>query len=58
MQKLEFHHKERIWVVLENKVQWRIFRPGREVVMTDWKKLHNEELHSLYSSPNIIWINI
>jgi hypothetical protein len=28
--------------------------PKRDEVTGDWKKLHNEELHNLYSSPNII----
>jgi hypothetical protein len=32
----------------------RIFGPKRDDVMGDWRKLHNEELHNLYSSPNII----
>jgi hypothetical protein len=32
----------------------RIFEPKRDEVMGDWKKLHNEELHNLYSSPDII----
>jgi hypothetical protein len=32
----------------------RIFGPKRDEVMGDWRKLHNEELHNLYSSPNII----
>jgi hypothetical protein len=33
----------------------RIFGPRRDEVTTrDWRKLHNEELHNLYSSPNII----
>jgi hypothetical protein len=31
----------------------RIFGPKRDEV-TDWRKLHNEELHNLYSSPSII----
>jgi hypothetical protein len=34
----------------------RIFRPKRNEVMGGWRKLHNEELHDLYSSPNIIRI--
>jgi hypothetical protein len=32
----------------------RIFGPRRDDVTEDWRKLHNEELHNLYSSPNII----
>jgi hypothetical protein len=33
-----------------------IFGPNRDGVTTGWKKLHNEELHNLYSSPSIIRI--
>jgi hypothetical protein len=32
----------------------RIVGPKRDEVKGDWRKLHNEELHNLYSSPNII----
>jgi hypothetical protein len=32
----------------------RIFGPKRDEVMAGWGKLHNEELHNLYSSPGII----
>jgi hypothetical protein len=32
----------------------RIFGPKRDDVTGDWRKQHNEELHNLYSSPNII----
>jgi hypothetical protein len=32
----------------------RIFGPKRDEVTGDWRKLHNEELHNLYSSPSII----
>jgi hypothetical protein len=38
--------------VFENRVL-RIFGPKREVDRS-WRKLHNDELHSLYSSPNIV----
>jgi hypothetical protein len=31
----------------------RIFGPKRDDVTGDWRKLHNDELHNLYSSPNI-----
>jgi hypothetical protein len=40
--------------VFENRVLRRIFGPKRDEVTRDWKKLHNEELQNLYSSPNII----
>jgi hypothetical protein len=40
--------------VIENRVLRRIFGPRREEVTGDWRKLHNEELHKLYSSPDII----
>jgi hypothetical protein len=40
--------------VFENRVLRRIFGPKRDDVTGEWRKLHNEELHILYSSPNII----
>jgi hypothetical protein len=40
--------------VFENRVLRRIFGPRRDDVTGDWRKLHNEELHNLYSWPNII----
>jgi hypothetical protein len=40
--------------VLENRVLRRIFGPKRDEVTGDWRKLHNEELHNLYSPPDII----
>jgi hypothetical protein len=40
--------------VLENRVLRRIFGPKRDDVAGDWRKLHNDELHNFYSSPNII----
>jgi hypothetical protein len=39
--------------VFESRVQRRIFGK-KEMKIGDWRKLHNEELHNLYSSPNII----
>jgi hypothetical protein len=39
--------------VFENRVLRRIFGPKREEDGS-WRKLHNDELHSLYSSPNIL----
>jgi hypothetical protein len=38
----------------ENRVLRRIFGPKRNEVTGDWRKLHNEELHNLYSSPSIM----
>jgi hypothetical protein len=32
----------------------RIFGSNRDKVIGGWRKLHNEELHNLYSSPNVI----
>jgi hypothetical protein len=39
--------------VFQNRVLERIFGPKREEDGS-WRKLHNDELHSLYSSPNIV----
>jgi hypothetical protein len=41
--------------VLENRVLRRIFGPKREEDVS-WRKLHNDELHSLYSSLNIVML--
>jgi hypothetical protein len=38
----------------ENRMLRRIFGSKRDEVTGDWRKLYNEELHKLYSSPNII----
>jgi hypothetical protein len=40
--------------VFENRVLRRIFGPKRDEVTGGFRKLHNEELHNLYSSPSII----
>jgi hypothetical protein len=42
--------------VFENRVQRWIFGPKRDEITGEWRKLHNEEQHDLYSSPNIIRI--
>jgi hypothetical protein len=41
-------------MVFENRVLTRIFGSKRNEVTGGWRKLHNEELHNLYSSPSII----
>jgi hypothetical protein len=46
-------HKLRMF---ENRVLRRIYGSKRDGVMEGWKKLHNMELHNLYSSPSIIRI--
>jgi hypothetical protein len=40
--------------VFENRVLRRIFGPKRDEVTGEWRKLHKEELHDLYSSLSII----
>jgi len=42
--------------VFENRVLRRIFGPRRDEVTGEWRKLHNEELSDLYSSPNIVQV--
>ena len=40
--------------MFENMLLRRIFGPKRAEVTEEWRKLHNEELNYLYSSPNMI----
>ena len=42
--------------MFESRVLRRIFGPKREGVTEEWRKLHNEALNDLYSSPNIVWV--
>jgi hypothetical protein len=46
--------EERRLRVFGNRVLRRIFGPKRNEVTGEWRKLHNEELYNLYSSPGII----
>jgi hypothetical protein len=40
--------------VFKNRVMRRIFGPKRVEVTGEWRKLHNDELHNVYSSPNTV----
>jgi hypothetical protein len=54
---LSFLTNEQIYhvvLVAKNRVLRRIFGPKWDKVTGEWDMLHNEELHILYSSPNII----
>ena len=46
--------EERRLRVFENRVLKRVFGPKRDEGAGEWRKLHNEELNVLYSSPNIV----
>ena len=46
--------EERKLRVFENMVLRRIFGPRKDEVTGEWRRLHNEELNDLYSSPNIV----
>jgi hypothetical protein len=48
--------KERKLRVYENRVLRRLFGPKRDEVTGEWRKLYNEELNDLYSSPSILQV--
>src|SRR5215469_4832864 len=51
--KLREEHRLRVF---ENRVLRRVFGPKRDEVTVEWRKLHNEELKDLYSSPSIVQV--
>jgi hypothetical protein len=46
--------EERRLRVFDNRVLRRIYGPKRDEVTGEWGKVHNEELHDMYSSPTIV----
>jgi hypothetical protein len=48
--------EERRLRVFDNRVLRGIFGLKRDEVTEEWRKLHNEKLHDLYSSPTIVWV--
>jgi hypothetical protein len=48
--------EERKLRVFQNMVLRRIFGPRSNEVTGERRRLHNEELNDLYSSPNIVWV--
>ena len=53
-QYLRIQVQERKLRVYENMVLRRIFGPRRDEITGEWRRMHNEELNGLYSSPNIL----
>jgi len=52
---LTLREEHRLWV-FENRVLRRIFGPKRDEVTGEWRKIHNEQLNVLYSSPNTVQV--
>jgi hypothetical protein len=51
----EHTHIDRLRVCEKMELR-RISGPKREGVVGSWRRLHTEELHDLYASPNIVWV--
>jgi hypothetical protein len=50
---LTLREEHRLWL-FENSLLRNIFEPKRNELIREWRRLHDEELHALYYSPNII----
>jgi hypothetical protein len=50
------NEEERRLRVFENRVLRKVLGPTREEITAGWEELHNEKLHNLYYSPNIIMV--
>ena len=42
--------------MFENRMLGKVFGPKRDEVTGEWRRMHNEELYDMYSSPNIIGV--
>ena len=41
--------------MFENRVPKKIFGPKRNIIKEEWRRLHNEELYNMFSSPDVMW---
>jgi hypothetical protein len=48
--------REKCWLRIFENLVLRIFGPKRDEVTVEWRRLHDEELYAVYSSPNIVWM--